>query len=209
MDSHKRFRRAYYNLFSKIYDGFVAVHSGDKKKRLREWLVETASPKPGMRILDLCTGTGEVAALVKRKLGPGGLVVGVDFSEGMLEVAKGKCPDVEWIQADVVNLPFRDRTFDIAFCAYGFYELKDWQKLELLKEVRRVLRPKGRFFIMEHEEPDDPLIRFLYRVRLATMGSFDPKGFIAKEMQIISTVFKSVRKLKSSSGNSKIIIAGC
>ncbi len=206
-EAHKRFRRAYYNLFARVYDAFVALHSRDREKGLRAWLVEVASLKPGMRVLDICTGTGEVAAAVRARHGEEVTVVGADFSEGMLKKAKQKDPHVLWVQADVTNLPFKSNRFDVVLCAYGFYELKDDQKEDALREARRVLSPKGRFLMMEHEEPPHPVIRFLYRVRLATMGSLSSEEFAKREMQVISSHFKNVRKLKSPSGNSKIIVA--
>ncbi len=207
----KRIRQFYYNLFSSFYDAFIKAHSGDRAQRLRKWLIDKAELKAGMKVLDLCTGTGSIAITAKKAVGKEGLVAGVDFSYGMLKKAKEKSrhshTHIFWIQADVTALPFKDSSFDAVFCAYGFYELKDDDKIKMIKEVLRVLAEKGRFFMMEHEEPENPFIRFLYRLRLITMGSLSSKDFIKKELQLISRFFKEVKKEKSISGNSKLIIA--
>ncbi len=203
----KKIRQIYYNIFSHIYDAFVKLHSGDTSQALRKWLVETADLRPGMKILDLCTGTGSVAIKAKEKIKDRGMVAGVDFSEGMLKKAIKKSDEIFWIQADVTELPFKKDSFDIVFLAYGFYELKDKDKFMVLREICRVLSRNGRFLMMEHEEPENQFIRFLYRIRLLTMGSLSSVDFIKKETQIISGFFERVKNIKSLSGNSKIIIA--
>jgi len=202
----KKIRQLYYNIFSNIYDAFVRLHSGDTSQALRKWLIETADLRPGIKILDLCTGTGSVAMKAKERIKDRGIVVGVDFSEGMLKKAIKKSDDIFWIQADVTELPFKKGSFDIVFLAYGFYELKDKDKFMALNEICRVLSKNGKFLMMEHEEPENQFIRFLYRIRLLTMGSLSSVDFIKKEIQIISDFFEKVKKIKSLSGNSKIII---
>ena len=85
-----RFRARYYDAISCIYDRFVAAHSRDPQGRLREILADQAELKPGVRVLDLCTGTGAMLQPLSRRTGEGGLVVGLDFSHGMLSRAKEK-----------------------------------------------------------------------------------------------------------------------
>lgn len=84
------FRKHYYNLFSLVYDFIIRVHSRDPEGRLRKYLVERAKVNPGENVLDVCTGTGSVAIEFLKKVGNQGLVVGIDFSRGMLTKAKGK-----------------------------------------------------------------------------------------------------------------------
>ena len=204
--TRKIIRRGYYNIFSHVYDTFVRLHSGDSAQRLRRWLIETVGLEPGMNVLDLCTGTGSVAITARRAIGDKGLVVGLDFSEGMLRRAYQKSYNIAWIQADVTELPFKDNSLDAVFCAYGFYELKHGERTKVLEEVCRILVPEGKFLMMEHEVPMQPFIRFLYRIRLVTLGSLSSEKFIKKEMEIISGFFGSVMKEKSPSGNSKIIM---
>ena len=205
----RRFRRFYYDLFSKIYDGVIALHSADRAGRLRSWLVEKAEVEPEMRVMDLCTGTGSVALEAWRAMGGEGLVVGVDFSRGMLEKAREKAGErsgLVWVEASAPFLPFKDETFHLVLCSHAFYELKDWDKVWTLAEVRRVLLTGGRFLMMEHEEPNHPFIKFLYKVRLASMGSWDSARFVAKETEMLSRFFRGVTKEKSPTGNSKLLV---
>ncbi len=204
----RRFRRIYYDLFSRIYDGVIALHSSDKAGRLRNWLVKQGGVGPGMVVLDLCTGTGSVAREAVKAVGREGLVVGLDFSRGMLEKAqkKGKGEtNLVWVEASAAYLPFKDETFHVVLCSHAFYELKDWEKVWALAEIKRVLVKGGKFCMMEHEEPSHPLVRFLYRVRLASMGSWDSARFVAKEIQMLDKFFSGVTKKKSPTGNSKLL----
>ncbi len=201
----RRGRRFYYDLFSRVYDKVIALHSADKAGKLRSWLVEQGGCKGGMRVLDLCTGTGSVAIEASRT---GSLVVGLDFSWGMLEKARDKgkgARHLVWVQGSAPFLPFRDESFHVVYCSHAFYELRDWEKLWTLGEVKRVLLPGGCFLMMEHEEPSHPVVRFLYKVRLASMGSLDSSRFISKELKLFSRFFKDVVREKSPTGNSKLI----
>lgn len=205
----RRFRRVYYDCFSIVYDRFVALHSSDRAGTLRKWLIKKAGIKPGIRVLDLCTGTGSVAIEAVRAIKNDGIVVGLDFSFGMLKKAKEKSKNLPmpiWIEANAIYLPFKDASFDVVLCSHAFYELTDPEKAKALGEIKRVLAPDGRFYLMEHEQPENALLRFLYRVRLASMGSWSSYEFITKEMNILSHFFSQVIKEKSPTGNSKIII---
>ncbi len=205
----RRFRRFYYDLFSRVYDRVIALHSTDKAGRLRSWLVEKAGIGPGMMVMDLCTGTGSVALEAWKAMGGEGLVVGVDFSRGMLEKARSKgvvFSGLTWVEASASVLPFKEATFHVVLCSHAFYELKDWEKIWTLAEVKRVLLPGGRFLMMEHEEPAHPFVRFLYKVRLVSMGSWDSASFVAKEMELLSRFFRGVTKEKSPTGNSKLLV---
>jgi demethylmenaquinone methyltransferase/2-methoxy-6-polyprenyl-1,4-benzoquinol methylase len=205
----RRGRRFYYDLFSKIYDKVIALHSADKAGKLRSWLLEQSGAKEGMIILDLCTGTGSVALEAAKKVGPGGLAVGLDFSWGMLKKAQEKSQGevaVAWVEASAPFIPFKEAGFHVVLCSHAFYELRDWEKMWVLAEVKRVLKPGGRFLMMEHEEPKHPFVKLLYRVRLASMGSWDSKRFIDRELSLFSVFFHEVVKNESPTGNSKLLL---
>ncbi len=205
----KQTRQIYYDLFSKIYDYFVLLHSSDKSQKLRRWFIHKAEIKPGMKILDLCTGTGSVALMLKKILEKN-LVIGMDFSEGMLRKAMSKSCNylnLYWIKGNATELPFKDKSFDIVLCSYAFYELKNKDKLKAMIEIKRVIKDGGKFCMMEHEEPSKPLLKLLYRIRIASMGSLDSVKFLKNELNLIHSFFGNVTKYVSPSGNSKIIIA--
>jgi demethylmenaquinone methyltransferase/2-methoxy-6-polyprenyl-1,4-benzoquinol methylase len=85
-------------------------------------------------------------------------VVGIDFSERMLERARRKAPELEWLQADVLKLPFEDASFDAAVVGFGVRNVDDLEAG--IRELRRVLRPGGRLGILEITTPRGPLKLF-------------------------------------------------
>jgi demethylmenaquinone methyltransferase/2-methoxy-6-polyprenyl-1,4-benzoquinol methylase len=88
-------------------------------------------------------------------------VVGIDFSERMLERARRKAPELEWLQADVLKLPFQDASFDAVVVGFGVRNVEDLQAG--IRELRRVLRPDGRLGILEITTPRGPL-KLFYRL---------------------------------------------
>ena len=127
-------------------------------RRWRAVTVEQAV-RPGDRVLDACCGTGDLA-LAARRAGAGE-VVGLDFSGRMLERARAKAPQLEWVQGDVLALPFADASFDAATVGFGVRNVEDLEAG--LRELRRVLRPGGRLAILEITTPRGPLAPF-YRL---------------------------------------------
>lgn len=204
-----RYRIRYYDAFSRVYDRFVAAHSSDPEGHLREELAERAALRPGSRALDLCTGTGAMLPALARRAGEHGLVVGLDFSRGMLEQARRKMagrPGVALILGDAERLPFRDGSFDAVSCSYAFYELKGAGTERALEEVTRTLAPAGRFIMMEHEVPEKPLIRLLFYIRLLSMGLRKALEVLGHEQELFKRHFPLVDRIEMESGRSKIIL---
>lgn len=119
----------------------------------------------GERVLDLCTGTGEVAKLLIKKIGPEGSLSCVDFCEDMLDVARRKMsplpPNVSFVVADVREIDFPDNTFDAVTVAFGMRNVPD--NPTALKQVRRVLKPGGRFYCLELTRPSKRLLLPFYK----------------------------------------------
>ncbi|KPJ84277.1 MAG: hypothetical protein AMS18_16975 [Gemmatimonas sp. SG8_17] len=204
-----RFRIRYYDAFSRVYDRFVAAHSSDREGRLREVLADRTALRPGNRALDLCTGTGAILPCLVRRAGDSGLVVGLDFSRGMLGQARNKIadtPGVVLVQADAEWLPFRGGSFDAVTCSHAFYELKDTGVERALEEVARTLRTDGRFLIMEHELPEKPLIRLLFYIRLLSMGLRKALEVVGHEEALFRRHFSVVERITTETGRSKIIV---
>jgi SAM-dependent methyltransferase len=188
----------------------VAAHSSDREGRLREVLAERAAIRPGDRALDLCTGTGAMLPALAQRAGAHGLVVGLDFSGGMLEQARRKRahgPGVALVLADAEYLPFRDGTLDAVTCSHAFYELKGGGAERALAEVARTLRPDGRFLMMEHEVPDRPLLRLLFYIRLLSMGLRKAFEVLGHEETLFRRHFPVVERIETGTGRSKIIMA--
>jgi ubiquinone/menaquinone biosynthesis C-methylase UbiE len=116
-------------------------------KAVTEALVEYAAPKPGMKILDLASGTGEPAISLATRVGPKGHVTALDLSADLLEIAKSRARErglenFVTQQADAHSLPFDDNSFDLATSRFG---VMFFTNIELaMRELHRVLRPESR-----------------------------------------------------------------
>lgn len=123
------------------------------------------------RILDLCCGTGDLAFLAGEKAPPGSRVTGVDFTLPMLDVARRRRLAAGgrsgFAQGDALALPFPDATFDAVTVGYGLRNIAD--PLAALREMRRVLAPRGRVVILDFGKPDNPVAGVLYRAFLRTV----------------------------------------
>lgn len=109
--------------------------------------------RPGVQVLDLCCGTGDMALALRRQ-GPQAEITGADFSHTMLVLAAKKNSQprpIQWIEADALQLPFPDQSFDLITSAFGFRNLADYDAG--LREILRVLRPGGECGILEFSEP--------------------------------------------------------
>ena len=149
--------RAMFDRIAPVYDAMNHVMTAGLDRR---WRAATAAEavRPGDRVLDSCCGTGDLAVACARA---GGHVSGLDFSERMLERARRKSGEIEWVQGDALELPFEDGSFDAATVGFGVRNLAD---LELgLRELRRVLRDGGRVGVLEITRPRGLLAPF-YRV---------------------------------------------
>jgi len=127
-------------------------------------LLELAAPSAGQRVIDLACGSGVVTELIANAVGSDGSVVGLDFSPPMLGVAGAKQisgAPVEWIEANVAEIPFPDASFDLATCQHGVQFFPD--PLACAKEVKRVLKPGGRFaFTVWANKSEHPLMEAMF-----------------------------------------------
>ncbi len=130
-------------------------------------LVKLAAPGAGVRALDLCCGTGDVAFALA---GQGSETTGLDFSAPMLSVARRRSelsarranssPSPVFLQGDAQNIPFPDDSFGIVTVSYGLRNLTSWERG--LSEMWRVARPGGRLLVLDFGKPDNALWRSLY-----------------------------------------------
>ncbi|PXF58855.1 MAG: hypothetical protein C4B58_05190 [Deltaproteobacteria bacterium] len=203
-------RQSYYNLFSKIYDRIIELHSHDLQGRLRGALADRTGLKAGDVAIDLCTGTGSVPPFLAEKVGSDGLVIGLDFSSGMLQKAAKKIRDrdiknIVLIQAEAQHLPFKDRTISAVTCSHAFYELKGEVREKTIMEVKRVCRTGGRFCMMEHEVPRKKFIKFLFYIRMVVAGNLGSKSLLRQEASFFKSHFSEVKKEILPGGNTKVI----
>jgi demethylmenaquinone methyltransferase/2-methoxy-6-polyprenyl-1,4-benzoquinol methylase len=206
----KGLRRGYYNLFSTIYDGFIRLHSGDAEGLLRRFIAERAKLVEGDRTLDLCTGTGSVALEITQAVGERGMVVGVDFSHGMLRRAQEKSRGTEsanlrLVEADASMLPFKNSCFSAVTCSHAFYELKGPDRTRAIEEVGRVIREGGRFCLMEHAEPEGRMARLFFHLRIRLLGSGSAGRFFVDEALSLGSRFARITTEIAPTGKSKLI----
>ncbi len=150
--------RRMFDRIAPVYDLMNRVMTAGLDRRWRRITVEQAVG-PGDRVLDACCGTGDLAIEATRQ--GAGSVVGLDFSEQMLARARAKDDRVEWLQGDVLSLPFGEASFDAATVGFGIRNVDDLDAG--LRELRRVLRVGGRLGILEITTPRGVLAPF-YRV---------------------------------------------
>jgi len=203
-------RQLYYDLFSRIYDTIIRLHSKDIEGSLRRFITEKANLSKGDKALDLCTGTGSVAVELAKRVEENGFAVALDFSRGMLKKAKKKAlrlhlNQLHLVQANASQLPFKKSSFHGVTCSHAFYELKGDERARAINEVARVLIEGGRFCLMEHTKPEKPFARLLFYVRIFFLGSKDARRFLMEEGSIFGESFKNITKMMSPTGKSKLI----
>lgn len=133
-----------FDAVAKKYDRTNDLLSFYQSRLWRKALTKTVNPQPGQRILDIAAGTGTSSMALKR---PGVEVVAADFSNGMLEEGRRRYPELEFVFADAMKLPFKDGEFDVVTMSFGLRNVSD--HTVALKEFFRVLKPGGRIVICE------------------------------------------------------------
>jgi demethylmenaquinone methyltransferase/2-methoxy-6-polyprenyl-1,4-benzoquinol methylase len=149
--------RTMFDRIAPVYDVMNRLMTAGLDQRWRRLTVGSVVAS-GDRVLDACCGTGDLAVAARAA---GATVTGLDFSARMLERARRKDPEIDWVQGDVLGLPFEDGSFDAATVGFGVRNVADLDAA--LGELRRVLRPGGRLGILEITRPRGPL-RVFYRL---------------------------------------------
>lgn len=157
------------SMFAKVasrYDRANSVLSIGIHHLWRKKLVHLSGAKPGDRVLDCATGTGDLAICFKQAVGLSGEVTGTDFCADMLLTApakaKSKNLDVTFAQADVTQLPYPERQFDIVSISFGIRNVGD--PLKALSEMSRVTCSGGRVMVLEFGQMQTPIIKDLYNL---------------------------------------------
>lgn len=127
-------------------------------------------------IMDLCTGTGDLAVRLSSMAGGNVSITGYDYSQPMLDLAEQKAQKTgvrktTFIRGDAADMPFPDGHFDAIGIAFAFRNLtyKNSDSSQFLAEIHRVLKPGGKFVIVESSQPKNPALRFFFRIYTKTM----------------------------------------
>ena len=136
--------------------------------------------RPGMSVLDLCAGTGDLAFKIAKKMRGDGKIVGIDFSQEMLSLAEKKKEQlnlnsrIDFQLSRAEDLPFDSESFDLVVSAFAMRNVRaNFEKV--LKEIFRVLKPGGQTVILEFSRPKFFVLRFLHSLYLKTVIPFDGK----------------------------------
>jgi demethylmenaquinone methyltransferase/2-methoxy-6-polyprenyl-1,4-benzoquinol methylase len=149
--------RSMFDRIAPVYDAMNRTMTAGLDRRWRRATAE-AVVRSGDTVLDACCGTGDLGVAAARA---GGRVTGLDFSERMLERARRKAPELDWVCGDLLALPFADASFDAATVGFGVRNVHDLDRG--FAELRRVLRPGGRLGVLEITRPRGALAPF-YRL---------------------------------------------
>jgi demethylmenaquinone methyltransferase/2-methoxy-6-polyprenyl-1,4-benzoquinol methylase len=144
------------------YDRMNSVMTAGLHHRWRSRAVDLAGVGPGSRVLDVATGTGDLAIELAGRIAPGGSVVACDFSEGMLARARTKAPEIDFVWGDALALEYADGEFDAATVGFGARNFGDLDRG--LAEMARVVRPGGRVVILEITTPTKPPLSSFFRI---------------------------------------------
>jgi demethylmenaquinone methyltransferase / 2-methoxy-6-polyprenyl-1,4-benzoquinol methylase len=177
--------RGMFDRISGVYDLMNSAMTAGLHHEWRQRAVERAQVGTGSDALDVCCGTGDLSLELRRQIGPDGRVVGCDFSEPMLELARRKSGDeklpVEFGWADALELPYGDGSFDAVTIGFGARNLADLDRG--IAEMTRVLRPGGRLVILEisrpHRQPLAGFYSFWFDRLVPVLGNLagDPEAY--------------------------------
>jgi demethylmenaquinone methyltransferase/2-methoxy-6-polyprenyl-1,4-benzoquinol methylase/phosphoethanolamine N-methyltransferase len=144
---------------------------------------DMAGIKPGDRVLDVGCGPGNLTLAAKSRTGAGGEVHGIDAAPEMIEVARGKAAksgaDVDFRVGLIEEIPFEDGYFDIVLSSLMIHHLPDDLKQKGFAEIRRVLKPGGRLFVVDYKPPTNPLMKHIMAHILShRMMKVDVDGYV-------------------------------
>lgn len=173
LEEKEEYVRQLFNQIAEKYDSTNQIMSLGQWERWHREFVKYTGLKPGMRNLDVACGTGDLSMLTAAQVAPDGSVIGVDISEGMLEVGRRRVAaspyasmiDLRW--GNAMKLEFEDATFDCVTIGWAMRNVKDIPTV--LKEMNRVLKPGGRVVCLEAAKPRNPIMRAGFFLMWKTM----------------------------------------
>jgi demethylmenaquinone methyltransferase / 2-methoxy-6-polyprenyl-1,4-benzoquinol methylase len=167
-DGKRRYVRGLFATIADRYDLITRLLSYGQDRRWKRRLVALAAPAPGVRALDLATGTGDIAFALAAG---GASVVGLDVTLRMIELARAKAAmpsPPHFLVGDMLALPFPSHSFDVVTTGYGLRNVSDLTMA--IDEIRRVLKPGGRALSLDFDRPQNALLRSMYLAYLSAVG---------------------------------------
>jgi demethylmenaquinone methyltransferase / 2-methoxy-6-polyprenyl-1,4-benzoquinol methylase len=189
-----------------VYDVMNSAMTAGMHHRWRARAADRAEVGPGEAALDVCCGTGDLTLELSRRIGPEGRVVGSDFAERMLDLAREKPvpagaakPIFEW--ADALELPYDDGSFDAVTVGFGVRNLADLDRG--IREMTRVLKPGGRLVILEITQPTRPPLSTFFSIWFDRIVPLI--GHVAGDSAAYSYLPESVKRFPSPQGLGEIM----
>ena len=151
---------------AKVYDLLNTLLSFNFDKSWRRYAVAVSNVTPDAKILDVCTGTGDLAIAYSKLLTGTGKVIGSDFCHEMVKLADHKLKErklldrIKFIEADTLHLPFQNNYFQISAVAFGIRNVSDLRAG--IAEMMRITAPGGRVVILEFSQPTNPIFKATY-----------------------------------------------
>jgi len=160
-----------YKRFSGCYGLFLTLLTflAGGEKKYRNKIVDMAEVKNGEKILDLCCGRGTLTKLISQRLHGSGVVIGLDYSQEMLELAKEKTKgraNIKYQAGDGRYLPFKDLSFDKVFLCMALHEMLANDRKIVIKEAYRVLKNDGLGIFIEFDHPKKPSLRYKLIIKM-------------------------------------------
>src|SRR3954469_12996131 len=188
--------QAMFDRIASVYDLVNSVMTVGLHHHWRSRAADLAAVGPGDRVLDVATGTGDLAVELAKRVAPDGEVVGSDFSERMLELARQKAPELRFEQGNALALPYEDDEFDAATVGFGARNFSDL--LQGLREMARVVRPGGRVVVLEITTPERPPLSLFFRLWFDRIVPL--LGRVAGDSDAYSYLPSSVRRFPNARG---------
>jgi len=209
MEDRRRFIQQLFTRIAPRYDWFNRLSSCGLDQRWRRQALARGRVEPGMRLLDVCTGTGDLALLAARRQQGRGEVVGMDLNEPMLHRAvrkqsRSNFGGLQWLKGDALALPFSDGSFDRVAIGFSTRNLGDLS--QGLREMVRVLKPGGQLIVLETGRPSNPILRAGYHLFLLTVvrlvglmltGRVWPFTYLARSVRAFLTPQQFVERLEA------------
>ena len=168
-EKKRRYVRTLFTTIADRYDFITVALSYGRDRRWKERVIGLAGPTDGSRMLDLATGTGDIAYALGEN---GADVVGLDITTRMIELAcakRGRQSHVHFLVGDMLALPFPRGSFDAVTVGYGLRNVPDLGVA--LDEIARVVKPGGRLVSLDFNRPGNRAIWWLYFAYLTSVGS--------------------------------------
>lgn len=194
--------KSMFNDISNDYDKMNNLMTFGLQKIMKKSVLCKLKAKNPKKILDLCTGTGDMAILAE-KMFPDSKIVAVDFSKSMLELARKRSSSIEFLEVDCTNLPFSDKEFDLCIISFGLRNIPDIEKA--ISEISRVVSDDGILVNIDLGKPNKFFNIFLkpYMYLWISIlgkifhGNETPYKYLAKSNENFSSPKELIEKFKN------------